>query len=140
MKNYRLSTIACLISLCVVGHAVAGDASTNAIPTMLLQRYTGSAAIVADRGTNAIPTALLEQYTGSAVSSPTKIANYFMDLPSSNAVVSRTKVANYFLDLSTFTTISPPTKIAKFVRPDLPVFTTGSIMPVKVAEAKLPCK
>jgi hypothetical protein len=63
MKNYRLNAIAGLLSLLVAGHAFAEDASTNGIPTAILQRYTGSTAVVVDSSTNGIPAAILEPYS-----------------------------------------------------------------------------
>jgi hypothetical protein len=75
MKNYRLNAIAGLLSLLVTGHAFAEDASTNGIPTVLLQLYSGSKTVVADSSTNGIPTAILEQYSGFGCSAHTDIAS-----------------------------------------------------------------
>ena len=109
MKNFRLSTTACLLSLFVAGHALAEDASTNGIPTVLLklytspvviadnastngiptailERYTGLTAIADNASTNGIPSAILEQYMGPTGSPPMKITTYFMELPGSLSV------------------------------------------------------
>ena len=75
MKNYRLNTFATVLSLFVAGHALAEDASTNGIPTVLLQHYTGSTAAVADSSTNGIPTAFLAQYYSFGCSAHSDIAN-----------------------------------------------------------------
>lgn len=69
MKNYRLSTVACLFGLLAAGNALADDRNTNGVPTALLEYYVSGASdqvLAEGRGTSAIPTAILELFSSAA--------------------------------------------------------------------------
>ena len=65
MKNYHLSTCVCLLSLFAVGEAFADDRGTNAIPTTLLEKYTGQVAAPRNKVAHFVLPGMADLYTYS---------------------------------------------------------------------------
>ena len=135
MKNFRLSTAASLLSLFVAGHALAEDASTNGIPTVLLKLYTSPTVIADNTSTNGIPTAILERYAGLTAiadnASTNGIPTAILEQYTSPTVSPQTKIATYFFELPGSLAVFSLKRINKNVRPELLELTTASTTPVQ---------